>query len=186
MALHTPSPYPPSGRNPGLGCVCLILYSCRPTGRAPWSKPAGRLKCTAVRAGRTSAGGRTASPLSPLDIPSGSVAAAFLCGLVQLPPTRRRAQRGEAAVNRRKIGVGSHCHGHFPAKVKRSPPTNVATADAMGCGFSREESGFHPNSGACRRQLRLRTSGAVKLLLVTGKRGRRRRDMGRGPLGPVL
>ena len=41
-------------------------------------------------------------------------------------------------------------------------------------------------SGASRgRQLRLWTSGAVKLLLVTGKRGRRRRDMGRGPPGPV-
>ena len=44
----------------------------------------------------------------------------------------RRARRGEAAVHRRKMGVGSHCHGHFSAKVKRSLPTNVATADAMG------------------------------------------------------
>ena len=97
----------------------------------------------------------------------------------------RRAQRGEAAVHRRKMGVGSHCHGHFPAKVKRSLPTNVATADAIGCSFRREESGFTSNSRACRRQLRVWTSGAVKLLLVTGKRGRRRRDMGRGPPGPV-
>ena len=109
------------------------------------------------------------------------------CCIPGLVPTAagRRAQRGEAAVHRRKMGVGSHCHGHFPAKVKRSLPTNVATADPVGCGFSREESGFTSNSRACRRQLRLWTSGAVKLLLVTGKRGRRRRDTGRGPLGPV-
>ena len=95
----------------------------------------------------------------------------------------RRAQRGEAAVHRRKMGVGSHCHGHFPAKVKRSLPTNVATADAIGCGFSREESGFHPNSRPA--DANFGNFGAVKLLLVTGKRGRRRRDMGRAPLGPV-
>ena len=43
----------------------------------------------------------------------------------------RRAQRGEAAVHRRKSGVGSHCHGHFPAKVKEVLPTNSAIADAM-------------------------------------------------------
>ena len=38
-----------------------------------------------------------------------------------------------------------------------------------------------------RRQLLLWTSGAVKESAqpVTGKRGRRRRDMGRGPVGPV-
>jgi hypothetical protein len=35
------------------------------------------------------------------------------------------------------------------------------------------------------RQLLLWTSGAVKTQPVTGKRGRRRRDMGRGPPGPV-
>ena len=97
----------------------------------------------------------------------------------------RRAQRGAAAVHRRKLGVGAHCHAHFPAKVKRSLPTNVASPDAMGCSFRREESGFTSNSRACRRQLRVWTSGAVKLLLVTGKRGRRRRDTGRGPLGLV-
>ena len=97
----------------------------------------------------------------------------------------RRAQRGEAAVHRRKLGVGSHCHAHFPAKVKRSPPTNVASADAAGRRFVRKKERFVPNSRACRRQLLLWTSRAVKLLLVTGKRGRRRRDMGRGPLGPV-
>ena len=44
---------------------------------------------------------------------------------------------------------------------------------------------FVPNSRACRRQLLLWTSGAVKTQPVTGKRGRRRRDMGRGPPGPV-
>ena len=97
----------------------------------------------------------------------------------------RRAQRGEAAVHRRKLGVGSHCHAHFPAKVKRSPPTNVATADATRRRFVRKKERFVPNSRACRRQLLLWTSGAVKLLLVTGKRGRRRRDMGRAPVGPV-
>ena len=67
----------------------------------------------------------------------------------------RRAQRGEAAVHRRKSGVGSHCHGHFPAKVKRSPPTNVATADAMGGLFVRKKERFVPNSRAHRSQLRL-------------------------------
>ena len=97
----------------------------------------------------------------------------------------RRAQRGEAAVHRRKLGVGSHCHAHFPAKVKRSPPTNSAITDPTRGVFMRNKERFVPNSRACRRQLLLWTSGAVKTQPVTGKRGRRRRDTGRGPLGPV-
>ena len=97
----------------------------------------------------------------------------------------RRAQRGEAAVHRRKLGVGAHCHAHFPAKVKRSPPTNVASADAAGRRFVRKKERFVPNSRACRRQLLLWTSGAVKSQPVTGKRGRRRRDMGRAPVGTI-
>jgi hypothetical protein len=97
----------------------------------------------------------------------------------------RRAQRGEAAVHRRKSGVGSHCHAHFPEQLKRSLPTNVASADPAGRRFVRKKERFVPNSRACRCQLLLWTSGAVKLLPVTGKRGRRRRDTGRGPLGPV-
>ena len=36
----------------------------------------------------------------------------------------RRAQRGEAAANSRKMGVGSHCHAHFPEQPKRFLPTN--------------------------------------------------------------
>ena len=75
--------------------------------------------------------------------------------------------------------------GHFPAKVKRSPPTNSATADPTRGVFMRNKEVFVPNSRACRRQLLLWTSGAVKTQPVTGKRGRRRRDMGRGPPGPV-
>ena len=97
----------------------------------------------------------------------------------------RRAQRGEAAVHRRKMGVGSHCHAHFPAKVKRSPPTNSATADATRRRFVRKTERFVPNSRACRCQLLLWTSGAVKSQPVTGKRGRRRRDMGRAPVGTI-
>ena len=97
----------------------------------------------------------------------------------------RRAQRGEAAVHRRKMGVGAHCHAHFPAKVKRSPPTNSAITDPTRGVFMRNKEVFVPNSRASRRQLLLWTSGAVKSQPVTGKRGRRRRDMGRGPLGPV-
>ena len=97
----------------------------------------------------------------------------------------RRAQRGEAAVHRRKMGVGGHSLTRLATHLKIFFPTKVASPDAMGCSFRREESGFTSNSHACRRQLRLWTSGAVKLLLVTGKRGRRRRDMGRAPVGTI-
>jgi hypothetical protein len=109
------------------------------------------------------------------------------CCIPGLVPTAadRRAQRGEAAVHRRKLGVGSHCHAHFPAKVKRSPPTKVASADATRRRFVRKKERFVPNSRACRRQLLLWRTGAVKSQPVTYKRGRRRRDMGRAPVGPV-
>ena len=142
------------------------------------SRPAGRLKDTPTGGGRTGPGGRMAATTTRL--PSG-------CCIPGLVPTAadRRAQRGEAAVHRRKLGVGSHCHAHFPAKVKRLPPTKVATAVVMGRRFVRKKERFVPNSRACRRQLLLWTSGAVKSQPVTGKRGRRRRDMGRGPPGPV-
>ena len=142
------------------------------------SRPAGRLKDTPTRAGRTGPGGRMASTMTRL--PSGCC----IPGLVQLPPTAARSA-AKAAVNRRKSGVGSHCHAHFPAKVKRLPPTKVATADSMGSPFRRKERPFTSNSRACRRQLLLWTSGAVKAEPVTGNRRRRRRDKGRGPLGPV-
>ena len=142
------------------------------------SRPAGRLKDTPTGGGRTGRGGRMAATTTRL--PSG-------CCIPGLVPTAagRRAQRGKAAVHRRKLGVGSHCHAHFPAKVKRSPPTNVATADAAGRRFVRKKERFVPNSRACRRQLLLWTSGAVKSQQVTYKRGRGRRDMGRAPVGTI-
>ena len=49
----------------------------------------------------------------------------------------------------------------------------------------RNKERFVPNSRACRRQLLLWTSGAVKTQPVTGKKGRRRRDMGRAPVGTI-
>jgi len=109
------------------------------------------------------------------------------CCIPGLVPTAadRRAQRGEAAIHRRKSGVGCHSLSRFATHLKRSLPTKVASAVVVGCGFRRKESGFTSNSRACRRQLRLWCLRAVKLLLVTGKRGRRRQDMGWGPLGPV-
>ena len=55
--------------------------------------------------------------------------------------------------NRPKVGVGSHCHGHFPEQLKTFLPTNVGTADAMGSGFMREREGFTVNSRAGRSQL---------------------------------
>ena len=142
------------------------------------SRPAGRLKDTPTGGGRTGPGGRMAATTTRL--PSG-------CCIPGLVPTAadRRAQRGEAAIHRRKLGVGSHAHGHFPAKVKTSLPTNSAIADPVGWGFRRKERGFTSNSRASRRQLLLWTSGAVKPQLVTGKRGRRRRDMGRAPVGAI-
>jgi hypothetical protein len=155
-------------------CPC----SCRPTGRAPMSRPAGILKDTPTRAGRTGPGGRMASTTTRL--PSGCC----IPGLVQLPPTAARSA-AKSAVNRRKSGVGCHSLTQLATHMKRFLPTKSAIADAMGCRCTRGERRFTSNSSVCRRQLRLWTSGAVKLLLVTGKRGRRRRDMGRGPLGPV-
>ena len=125
-------------------CPC----SCRPTGRAPLSRPAGRLKDTPTGAGRTGPGGRMASPLSRL--PSGCC----IPGLVQLPPTAARSA-AKAAVNRRKSGVGSHAHGHFPAKVKEVLPTNSAIADAMGGLFVRKKERFVANSRGHRSELRL-------------------------------
>ena len=62
-------------------CPC----SCRPTGRAPLSRPAGRLKDTPTGVGRTGPGGRMASTTSRL--PSGCC----ISGLVQLPPTAARS-----------------------------------------------------------------------------------------------
>ena len=44
----------------------------------------------------------------------------------------RRAQRGEAAVNRRKMGVGCHSLSRLATHLKRSLPTNVASADPVG------------------------------------------------------
>ena len=109
------------------------------------------------------------------------------CCIPGLVPTAadRRAQRGEAAIHRRKSGVGCHSLSRFATHLKRSLPTKVASADPVGCRCTREESRFTSNSRACRGQLRLWTSGAVKLLLFTGKRARRRRDTGRGLLGLV-
>ena len=84
--------------------------------------------------------------------------------LCRWPP---RAARGEAAVNRRKLGVGSHAHGHFPAKVKTSLATNSRRPSRMQWAESscekKEPSVFVPNSRARRRQLRVWTSGAVKI-----------------------
>ena len=142
------------------------------------SRPAGRLRDTPTGAGRTGPGGRKASTTTRL--PSGCC----IPGLVQLPPTAARSA-AKAAVNRRKSGVGSHCHDHFAATVKEVLPTNVATADAMGLAFRRKERPFTSNSRACRRELRVWSLDAVKAQLVTGNRSRRRRDMGRAPVGPV-
>ena len=154
--------------------------------------PSQLLKILGRRSSSFTLGGAAARPRCPRCRWRGVIATRMRrlpsqCCIPGLVPTAagRRAQRGEAAVHRRKSGVGSHAHGHFPAKVKRLPPTKVAHAVVMRCGFRRKESGFTSNSRACRRQLRLWCLRAVKLLLVTGKRGRRRRDMGRAPLGPV-
>ena len=65
-------------------CPC----SCRPTGRAPLSRPAGRLKDAPTGDGRTGPGGRMASTTSRL--PSGCC----ISGLVQLPPTAALAVCG--------------------------------------------------------------------------------------------
>ena len=51
------------------------------------------------------------------------------------------------------MGVGSHCHGHFPEQLKTFLPTNVGTADAMGRRFVREKRRFGVNSRAGRSQL---------------------------------
>ena len=109
------------------------------------------------------------------------------CCIPGLVPTAadRRAQRGEAAIHRRKSGVGCHSLSRFATHLKRSLPTKVASPDAARCRCTREKSRFTSNSRACRRQLRLWCLRAVKLLLVTGKRARRRQDTGRDPLGPV-
>ena len=48
------------------------------------------------------------------------------------------------------MGVGSHCHGHFPEQLKTFLPTDVGTADALGSGFLREKEGFTVNSRAGR------------------------------------
>ena len=55
--------------------------------------------------------------------------------------------------NRPKVGVCSHCHGHFPEQVKTFLPTNMGTADAMGRLFRREKEPFTVNSRAGRSQL---------------------------------
>ena len=70
-------------------CPC----SCRPTGRASLSRPAGRLKDTPTGGGRTGPGGRMAATTTRL--PSG-------CCIPGLVPTAadRRAQRG----SRRQLG----------------------------------------------------------------------------------
>ena len=62
-------------------CPC----SCRPTGRAPMSRPAGRLKDTPTGAGRTAPGGRMAATTTRL------ASGCCIAGLVQLPPTAARS-----------------------------------------------------------------------------------------------
>ena len=79
----------------------------------------------------------------------------------------RRAQGGEAAVNRRKMGVFAHRFTHLPEQVKTLLPTNVATAERTRGVFVRNKEVFVPNSRARRRQLRQMFAGAVKTLSVT-------------------
>ena len=95
----------------------------------------------------------------------------------------RRAQGGEAAVNRRTVGVGGHSLTRLATHLKIFFPTKVASPDAMGCSFRREESGFTSNSRACRRQLRLWSLDAVKAQLVTGKRRAAKTGHGAGSAG---
>ena len=87
--------------------------------------------------------------------------------------------------NRPKVGVGSHCHGHFPEQLKTFLPTNVGTADAMGRRFVRKKRRFGVNSRAGRSQLLRWTLDQKKRRPVTGKRMRRRQDMRSAPVGPA-
>ena len=70
-----------------------------------------------------------------------------ILGWSQLPLTA--AQRGEAAIHRRKSGVGCHSLSRLATHLKRSLPTKVASADPVGCRCTREESRFTSNSRAC-------------------------------------
>ena len=118
-------------------CPC----SCRPTGRAPLSRPAGRLKDTPTGAGRTGPGGRMASTMTRL--PSGCC----FPGLVQLPPPA--ALRAAKAVLRgQKRGVKSHGLAAPQTKVKEVLPTKSAIAETMVRGFMREKDGDVPISRA--------------------------------------
>ena len=40
------------------------------------------------------------------------------------------------------MGVDSHCHAHFPEKVKVSTPTNSGIAETIGSPFIAEERAF--------------------------------------------
>ena len=44
------------------------------------------------------------------------------------------------------MGVDSHCHAHFPEKVKVSTPTNCGIPETMGGLFVRDKERFVPNS----------------------------------------
>ena len=94
-------------------CPC----SCRPTGRAPMSRPDGRLKDTPTGAGRAGPSGRMASTTTRL--PSGCC----IPGLVQLPLTAVRSA-AKAAVNRPKSGVGCHSLTRLATHLKIFLPTN--------------------------------------------------------------
>ena len=47
------------------------------------------------------------------------------------------------------MGVGGHSLTRLATHLKIFFPTKVASPDAMGCSFRREESGFTSNSRAC-------------------------------------
>ena len=83
------------------------------------------------------------------------------------------------------MGVVSHACVHFQAQVKEVLLGNSAIADAKIVGFEREETGFGSNLRPLKTQLLVATMGALKPTVVTGSRGRRRRDVGWAPLWPA-
>ena len=57
-----------------------------------------------------------------------------------------RAERGKKWSDREKEGVKTHGLAHPAAKLMRPGLGNVAIADTMVPGFTRDEAGYHPNS----------------------------------------
>ena len=142
------------------------------------SEPSWKLKSTAARTGRAGLSGRTT--LCCCRLPSRCCLSA--CANCHGQP---RSARQMVRSNRPKVGVGSHCHGHFPEQLKTFLPTNVGTADAMGRRFVRKKRRFGVNSRAGRSQLLRWTLDQKKRRPVTGKRMRRRQDMRSAPVGPA-